>query len=157
MNKIPLTVLEGIVLLTISLIGVLQGIYLVRNTDPFALYDKIGPGRSLVFVSLLLMGAVIVYLIRHTHISAGQTQRVSWRGATGNVGRVTGLVVAYIVLIDVVSLLPATVVFLLVIFRLLGVKSWLQSSILSVALSISIYLLFVRALHMELPGGLFFD
>ncbi len=157
MNRIPLTVLEGIVLLTMGLIGVAQGVYLIRNPDPFALYDRIGPGRSLVFISLLLIAAVIVYVIRHRHTSANQLQGGSWKGTTGTAGRAAGLVVAYIVLIDVVSLFPATVVFLLVIFRLLGVKSWLQSAILSVVLSISIYLLFVRALHMELPGGWFFD
>jgi putative tricarboxylic transport membrane protein len=157
MRKIPLMALEGVILLVMGLTGVVQGIYLILRPDPFALYDRIGPGRSLIFISLVLMGAVIVHMICYRQTLHDEARTANWKGVTGRFGRATGLIAAYILLIDFVSLLPATLVFLVFTFKFMGVKSWLRSSILSIVLSISIYLLFVRALHMELPGGVFFE
>jgi len=153
MNSIPLIAVEGVVLLGLSVIGLIEGIYIMSKPDPFAMYDRIGPGRSLIFLSLILMGAVIAYLIQYRHTFNDAAQGLSWQGTKGRLGQVTGLIASYVFLSDVIGFVYATPLFLCFIFRFLGVESWLKSAILSIILSFLTYLVFVRGFHMELPDG----
>lgn len=153
MHSIPLIAIEGIVLLGLSVVGLIEGIYIVSRPDPFAMYDRIGPGRSLIFLSLILMGAVIAYLILYRHTFGESAHRLSWQGIKGNLGQVMGLIAGYVFLTDVIGFVYATPLFLCFIFRLLGVESWLKSATLSILFALSMYLVFVQGFHMDLPDG----
>ena len=157
MTRIPLLVLETVFLVVLGVIGLAQGVYIALRPDPFATYDRIGPGLSLVSISSALLITVIFYTIAHRQEARDQAKRANWRGLTGNLGRSTALIVGYIVLLDVVGLVPATTLFLCAILKLLGVETWLKSAILSIVFALAVYLIFVWAFHMELPTGWFVD
>ncbi|MHB9099308.1 MAG: hypothetical protein ACYC5X_15950, partial [Syntrophales bacterium] len=65
MFKIPSIVVETVVLLAMSLTGIVEGVYLIRTPDPYAMYDKVGPGGSLILISSLLIITSIIHLVQH--------------------------------------------------------------------------------------------
>ena len=157
MFRIPSIVVETVVLLVMSLIGIGQGVYLIRTPDPYAMYDKVGPGGSLILISSLIIVTLIVHLIRHRKdLSEEKTDPIA-EGTTRRLVRAVATIAIFIVLVDIIGFLPASMVFFLLMLRFLGVRSWPTSIVLSIVFSVSIYLLFVQALNMELPGGLLLD
>jgi tellurite resistance protein TehA-like permease len=157
MFKIPSIIVEAIVLLAMSLTGLVQGLYLIRTPDPYALYDKVGPGGSLILISSLLIITLIVHLIRHRKELSEEKQEPTKEGTAKRLIHATVTIAIFIVLIDIIGFLPASMVFFFLIHRFLGVQPWLKNTILSIVFSISIYLIFVQALNMELPEGLLLE
>jgi putative tricarboxylic transport membrane protein len=149
--------LERIVLLGMSIIGIVQGVYLISRPEFFADYDKVGPGRSLIVVSLLLMITVIIHIMRHGNNLHKEKQEPGIQGATTRLWYSMGILVIYITLLHIIGFLPATFIFFFLMFRFFGVRSWLKNTFLSTVFSISIYVIFVIALNTELPRGLFLD
>jgi len=62
----------------------------------------------------------------------------------------------YIFLIDIVGYPFATILFLFMIFRIAGYRSWLIIGGLSIGISVSFYLVFVYWLGMTFPSGILF-
>jgi putative tricarboxylic transport membrane protein len=100
---------------------------------------------------------LIVHLIRHGKDLTAEKAEPIKEGTTKRLVRAVATIAIFIVLIDIIGFLPASMVFFLLMLRFLGVRSWPTSILLSILFSISIYLLFVQALDMELPGGLLLD
>jgi putative tricarboxylic transport membrane protein len=157
MPKIPLIIVETIVLFAMSLTGIVQGVYLIRTPDPYALYDKVGPGGSLILISSLLIITLIVHLIRHRKDLSEEKREPTKEGTTRRLVRASVTIAIFIVLIDIIGFLPASMIFFFLILRFLGIQSWLRNAVLSIVFSLSIYLIFVQALNMELPGGLLLE
>tara|TARA_B100000678_G_C18148393_1_gene477840 strand:- start:820 stop:1092 length:273 start_codon:yes stop_codon:yes gene_type:complete len=61
----------------------------------------------------------------------------------------------YLILLDVVGYLAATVPFVTIESRLLGSRAWRRDLIVSVAITASVYALFQLVLGFRLPPGLF--
>ena len=55
--------IEGILLLVISFIGLAESIHLVSDIDPHTVYDVLGPGYYILFVSLALMVTGILHIV----------------------------------------------------------------------------------------------
>lgn len=63
------------------------------------------------------------------------------------------LCVGYIVAMEYFGYLAATLVFMVLIMKIAGVKRWSINLLLAVVLSITLYLLFSLALNVPLPEG----
>ncbi len=61
----------------------------------------------------------------------------------------------YILLIEIVGYLIASPIFFLLLFRILGITSWLRNLGLSIVCSILLYIIFVHWLAMVFPRGIF--
>lgn len=68
-----------------------------------------------------------------------------------------GLSFLYVGLISVLGYLVSTPLFLIALIRLLGYEKWVNNVIASAGLTIALYLLFVVALGVHLPEGIFFS
>lgn len=68
-----------------------------------------------------------------------------------------GLSFLYVGLISVLGYLVSTPLFLIALIRLLGYEKWVNNVIASVGLTAALYLLFVVALGVHLPEGIFFS
>jgi putative tricarboxylic transport membrane protein len=157
MPKIPLIIVETMVLFAMSLTGIVQGVYLIRTPDPYALYDKVGPGGSLILISSLLIITLIVHLFRHRKDLSEEKREPIKEGTTRRLVHASVTIAIFIVLIDIIGFLPASMIFFFLMLRFLGVRSWLRNTMLSIVFSISIYLIFAHALNMELPNGLLLE
>jgi putative tricarboxylic transport membrane protein len=157
MFRIPPIVAETIFLLAMGLAGIVQAVVLIINPDPYATYDKIGPGGFLILISALLIITVMVNFIRHRKDFNGEKRESTKEGMTRRLVRSYAAMVIFIALIDIIGFLPASLILFFFMLRLLGVRSWLRSALLSIVFSISIYLLFVQALKVDLPGGLLLE
>lgn len=68
-----------------------------------------------------------------------------------------GMSVLYVGLLSVLGFLICTPLFLIILIRLLGYERWVNNVAASVGLTATLYLLFVTALGVNLPQGIFFD
>lgn len=76
--------------------------------------------------------------------------------AFGKVGppavMVAGMAV-YVAILEPVGYVPATILIVVVILRVLGVRSWPTVGLTSLLLSVGTYFLFARLLGIDLPAG----
>ena len=143
--------IEGILVLVISLGSMVEGLRLIAQRDPRTAFDVMGPGSYILFLSITLMAAGVVYFtvnykknLRMEKVAVNKEMRI----------RVISMIVVlviYILLIGIVGYLVASIVFLLMEFRIAGVKSWSITIILSLVLSATFYMVFVQFANILFP------
>lgn len=97
-------------------------------------------------------GAVIKGAERLEEDSFGAEQ-ISYKFLFGTIG----LSILYVGLISVLGFLISTTLFLITLIRFLGYEKWVNNVAASVGLTAALYLLFVTALGVNLPQGIFFS
>jgi putative tricarboxylic transport membrane protein len=107
-----------------------------------------------------LLGGLAVFALSSALLVQAVLGRSTGGEAFGEIRQpailVAGLAV-YIAILEPVGYLPATGFIAAVILRVLGVKSWPQLALGSVALPVVTWLLFARLLGVDLPAGLLGD
>ena len=148
--------IEGIMLLVFSFVGLGEGIRLVSDIDPHTVYDALGPGWYVVSLSLLLMVTGAVHLIVHYREGvAAAAKAVVDKAMTMKMIYMVLAMALYILLIDIVGYLVSTPLFFLMEFRLAGITSWRRNIILTVIVSVVYYVTFVVYCDMVFPRGIF--
>lgn len=148
--------IEGAVLLLLSLAGLAEGLRLVIYKDPYTVYDPLGPGLYIIAIGLGLMVLAIIHLIVQSRTApVVQKVRADKTMRTRLISTVAACAVT-IFLIHIIGYLPATVLFFLLQFRIQGIRSWPRVVALSVILSGLYYLVFVQYCGMVFPAGPFF-
>lgn len=148
--------IEGVLLLAIGLMGVVEGLRLTFHKDPNVLYDLLGPGLYVFAISLCLMATGVV------HLSINYGKVFSMEKMVGDREMSTRLIstilvyVAYTFLISLVGYLIATLIFFILEFRIAGVKSWKTNAVLTVIVSAINYIVFVQYCNVAFPRGIFF-
>ncbi|MFC1820143.1 tripartite tricarboxylate transporter TctB family protein [Thermodesulfobacteriota bacterium] len=147
--------LEGVLILVVSLIGLAEGVRLTVFKEPYILYDVIGPGYYIVIISGLLFIPGIIRLLdfgkTNEHTEPGENKGMKMR-----VVLLFGALVLYIFLMTIFGYFPATLFFLLISFRILGVKSLITNLVGSTAVAGAYYVIFIKYCHMVLPRGMFY-
>ena len=153
MNKKVL--IEGALLLVISFIGLAESIHLVADIDPHTVYDTLGPGYYILFLSLALMvtGALHI-VVNYGEGPAAAKVEVNMELRKRMIGMILALAL-YTLAISYVGYLISTVLFFLLEFRIVGIKSWRTSIILTLVLTTVYYIVFVKYCEMVFPRGLF--
>ena len=152
MNRRVLT--EGILILAVATVGVVEGLRLIIVKDPRVLYDIIGPGAFILFLSLALMVAGVYYILYYVKIPG---DKIAFsREAKIRVISMSVALAIYLLLIDILGYYVSTILFLLTEFRLVGVKSWLASVSLSLVITAMFYIIFVEFLTLVFPKGILF-
>ena len=151
MNK-PI-VIEGMILVFISLVGIGEGFRLIFQKDLQAIPDIIGPGFYVLFISLALMGTGLIHLIfsgrkesRLKKVDGSRETRMKM------VGMLAALVL-FTILIYVVGFLAASAIFYLLEFRIVGIKSWGANAVLTSIITALYYVVFVHYCNMIFPQG----
>jgi drug/metabolite transporter (DMT)-like permease len=148
--------IEGIFLLAFSLFGIAEGLRLVFERDPTVVYDMLGPGYYIVFLSVGLMAVGIAHLAtnyRKAHEIQKDTMDKEMR--TRLIGTVLAMVI-YILFINYLGYIVASIVFFLTEFRIVGIKSWRINCILTICLTAVYYVVFVHYCDMIFPRGILF-
>ena len=149
--------IEGAVLIGISLVAIAEGLRLVIYKDPYTLYDPLGPGYYALTVGICLLAVSIVYIIAHYKSPPPiEMVPVDTRMKVRLVSTVAACAL-YIILIPVVGYLLATIIFFLLEFRIEGIRPWPLMVVLSLVFSGCYYLLFIRLCNMVLPAGIIFQ
>ncbi len=152
MPKLSVSTVESLVLLALSALGVVQSIDLIIHPDPVALYDEVGPGRFVLVASLLLLIAAAVHLLRARRRPPAGAPAASGPARQGVV-RTTGSLIVCVALMDLLGFVPATLLFLFLLFTFSGQRSWLRNALLAIVYVAVIYVVFVQVFNMELPRG----
>ncbi len=148
--------IEGVLLLAIGLMGVVEGLRLTFHKDPNILYDLLGPGLYVFAISLALIAAGIVHLsIHYGKVSSVKKVEVDREMRVRLISTVL-VYVAYTFLINLVGYLVATLIFFILEFRIAGVKSWKTNAVLTVIVSAINYIVFVQYCNVAFPRGIFF-
>lgn len=150
------TIVEGMILLVISLTGIMQGFQLNAIKDPQRLSLLMGPGTYILALSIILLITAIVHVLLGYRkgadvVSAPKT------GIHASKKLILMIVVfaLYAFLIDIVGYIIPTILFFLLEFRISGVTSWKVNTVLTACLVVSFYYIFIKYCEMIFPHGIF--
>jgi putative tricarboxylic transport membrane protein len=149
--------IEGLLLLVIGLVSMVEGLRLIIYKNPEILYDVLGPGFYVLGISILLMVTGIVYLfINYRKVpSMGKALETNKKMRIRMMNMIVVFAI-YIFLIDIIGYLVATIIFFLLEFRLVGFKSWVHNVILTLIVTIVYYIVFIHYCSLTFPRGIFF-
>lgn len=143
--------IEGALALLVGAVTIVQGVGLTIHRIPGVLYDRVGPGAFGVLIGIGLLAVGVLHLwMRDTRPAAGRS--LLNRRVLG----ILGACVLYLLLIDAVGYPAASVIFFLLVSRLSGVSSWMNSLVIAVCLTATYYGIFVMYFNLLFPPGRFF-
>ncbi len=116
-------IVESVVLLTIAVACVAEGVRLVLRKGAEPVSDVLGPGYYVLVLGVALQAPALL------HLRSAQASAAPSGSTTGSMDRwrmagMAGVLAGYIVLIDLFGYLFSSVLFFLLEFRLFGVKPW---------------------------------
>lgn len=132
-------------------------IYMTANQMPVA-ETGLGAGGFPKFIALGLGVLGILLAIRSFHrIKSGDKdkQKVNLKELL-NVAKLAVAVGLYIFVMRYIGFLIATPIFFFLFMYIYGERKWKQMVIISVALSIALYLIFEKGFQVMLPSGILF-
>ena len=150
--------IEGLVLLVIGLIGLVEGLRLIDRIDPDAITDVLGPGYYIFSLGLILMVTGIAYFLSsYRNIFKlkrnGLNREMEIQKINKAVFYMIGVFLIYIILIAMFGYLGPSFFFFLLEFRLAGVKSWKRNVLLTLIVTAVFYFVFVQYCRIVFPHG----
>ena len=146
--------IEGIIPIILGLASIAEGIRLI-TMEKIQLYDVLGPGWYTIGVGFALSILGSAYLISQLKKGLDKAKTVD-RELRKKMLCMIGALVVYTLLVDTAGYVLSTVIFFLIIFRVVGYRSWLTIGLMSVGISICFYVIFGYWLKMVLPRGILF-
>lgn len=147
--------IEAITLLVIGILSIIEGSRLTTQKNPQILYDVLGPGLYVVALGFFLMVTGIVHFFLDYRKTPG-IKKVSVSKEMRN--RLISMIVVYAIytyLVGVIGYLVSTIIFFLLEFRIVGVKSWITNVIISLVAAAISYIVFVLYCNVAFPKGIF--
>lgn len=150
------TIVEGAILLVVSLTGIVQGFQLNAIKDPQRLALLMGPGTYILVLSFILLITAIVHVLMDYRkgVDIVSTPKTEIH-ASPKLILMIAVFALYAFLIDIVGYVIPTVLFFLLEFRLSGVTSWKVNTLLTACLVVSFYYIFIKYCEMVFPHGVF--
>ena len=149
------TLIETMIMAAFGLVTMVEALRLIIYKDPYVLYDPIGPGFYVLALSVGVLSVGVVHFAanyRKGSIVADAAAR--GRGMRQLFSSIIVLAL-YLLLINFVGYLIATLLFFLLQFRVTGVKSWRTNIILTLLFTAVYYVIFVRLCEMVFPREIF--
>lgn len=155
------TIIEGCALLAIGVLGLAGGITLYLHRDARTQSSLMGPGTYVLIISAALILTAVVYAYLSLEKAARAPAIAPPQSREPWVSRIViavfGAFAVYAYLIELFGYVVPTILFLLVEFRLLGVRSWKSNVLLTAVVAAAFYIVFVRYCEMVFPHGAFFE
>ncbi|QCO05553.1 tripartite tricarboxylate transporter TctB family protein [Azospirillum argentinense] len=120
-----------------------------------ARFPIIYAGALLVLSAILVIGRLMPKRGAQAAPAEPQAPAEAFRFHRVAIGVVATAV--YIYMLSLIGYLPTTVVFLIGMMRLMGMRSWVRAPIIAVAVTAFLYLVFLYALQIPLPDGSLFE
>jgi hypothetical protein len=148
---------EVIFISVMGIITMVEAVKLIFIKDPAAIYDRIGPGPYLLVVSMMFIGGGIAHFVANWRKSVGDQKVIADKELRRKLISTIVNCAIYLLLISMVGYLVSTPIFFFLQFRIEGIKSWFRNLTLTVAISATYYLVFVRYCSLIFPRGLLFE
>ncbi len=138
---------EGSLFLIVSVLGI---VFSIKSHQAMDMEWKLSPYLFPLVISLILFALSISLLIEgRNKVYSEKKDDTHWKA----IFLYVAICFVYYLVISYIGFVVSTIIFLVVVFRLLGVKKWWLIALLSVVATLSIYILFARMLHVMLPQG----
>ncbi len=154
--------IELLVIVIVGMLSIGDGLRLVLKKE-LQTSDVLGPGfYSVGMGAILIIVGLVYFLTERKKAVSGETKALVGQSAETKEYKKTmvGMIVvmiAYILLMDFVGYLLATVVFFFLINRIVGFRSWLTNLGVTALMTAAFYLVFVSWLGIIFPRGLLFE
>ena len=153
--------IESGALIMFGAIGLWGGLSSYLKMDARMQSSWLKPG---LYVSVLSAGLILAALaygylaLRKVPPTPQDPGRQPWQARLGGVVTVVfGIMALYAFLIPLTGYLPATLLFLLLQFRVLGVGSWRLNMAITASVTAVFYVVFIYYGGLEFPRGVFLD
>lgn len=150
--------IEVLVLVIVGVLSIIEGIRLVL-AKKLQMYDVLGPGFYNLGMGAILVIIGLIYFVSERKKIPRIKKESAVKQSTGNseykkmmIGMIFAMI-AYILLMDWMGYLLASLVFFFLINRIVGFRSWLTNLSITAAMTASFYLIFVVWLGMIFPRG----
>ncbi len=139
-----------------SLVSLAESIRVIIYKNPQVLYDLLGPGYYLLFLSIGLFVTGVVYIYYHS--KAHESTATEKAPREMKIRLIASFLVCaiYVILIDVVGYAVGTFVFFALMFRIVEIRSWPLNLLLSLSLTTVCYFIFVKYCSVVFPHGILF-
>jgi uncharacterized membrane protein YidH (DUF202 family) len=144
---------EGLLLVAISLASLAESIRLVLSRGSQMFVDWLGPGYYLLVISIGMLATGIAHIYHHRKDKPVEKEETSKEMRVRLISSFVACVI-YLILINVLGYLSATFVFFILMFRIVGIRSWTYNIVLSAAVSAAYYVMFVKCCDMVFPRGI---
>lgn len=121
---------------------------------PMGRIDQPGAGVFPIVVGVLLLLASLSVLREGMKLPPEAAVEVPARADRNRVLRLFGLILGYIVLLPWTGQLIGSLVFCLLLIRLLSATGWILAAIQATVISIALYCVFVLLLQVQMPSGI---
>ncbi len=154
--------IELLVIVGVGLLSIGDGIRLVLKKE-LQTSDVLGPGYYSVGMGVVMIIVGAAYFLTQRKKAGGGEAEIAQGQTTENkaykktmIGMIV-VMIAYILLLDLVGYLLATVAFFLLINRVVGFRTWLANLGATALMTAAFYIVFVSCLGIVFPRGLLFD
>lgn len=147
---------EALILIVISLIGLAEGSRLTLFKAPHIQYDILGPGPYVLIISIGIMIVGILHLIINFRKLITLDKVITSKEMRMRMMSMVAVCAIYIFLIGTMGYLISTILFFFLEFRILGIKSWPINTLLTLSLTVTYYLVFIKFCNMVFPRGILF-
>ena len=145
---------EIIILFIVGIMSIIEGIRLVI-AQKLQLYDVLGPGFYNMGMGFILMIVGGIYFISQSKkISKEKKEGSSSKEYKIKMASMVGILALYIFLMNYIGYFFSSMVFFVLINRIVGFRAWPGNLAVSVAMAVIFYVVFVKWLNMFFPQGL---
>lgn len=138
----------------VAFAAMFEGLRLVlQPRAPGVIYDSLGPGGYLFLLSLGLLITGAAHLIAQFRKTVPAERVRAVRGTRMQLWGMMAALAIYIALIDRVGYAPASIVFFVVTFRMVGIRSWSFNMAMSLGLAAIYHIVFVEFCNLVFPQG----
>ena len=149
--------IEIILILAISVVTIIEGLRLTLYKDPSILYDPLGPGIYTLFLGIALLAVDIFYIAAHYRKGLIGKKTAEGQGMNKKVPGIVVVCATYLILIEIVGYMLASLAFFLIMFTVVGIKSLRKKIILTLSVTAAYYFTFVYYGGIIFPRGIVFN
>jgi putative tricarboxylic transport membrane protein len=145
---------EILILLGVGILSIVEGIRLVK-AEKLQLYDVLGPGfYNIGMGSVLILVGVIYFISQQKSFATSPKKPASSREYRMKMVSMVGVLAAYILLLDFLGYFVSSLLFFILINRIVGFQTWRSNLPVSLAMAVVFYIVFVKWLNMIFPQGI---
>jgi len=142
------------ILMVVGMLSIIEGIRLVI-AEKLQLYDVLGPGfYNIGMGSVLILVGVIYFISQRRSFSASPKKTASSSEYRMKMASMVGVLAAYILLLDFLGYFISSLLFFILINRIVGFQTWRSNLPVSLAMAIVFYVVFAKWLNMIFPQGI---
>ena len=142
-----------ILIAVVGILSMIEGIRLVMAAK-LQLYDVLGPGFYNMGMGFILMIVGVIYFIfQSKEVSKEKKESSSSKEYKIKMASMVGVLALYIILMNYIGYFFSSMLFFILINRIVGFRAWAGNLAVSTAMTVIFYVVFAKWLNMFFPQG----